>query len=125
MIELMVSIIVIGFALLAVLLANTAIQQASERARERMIATQDAHRVVELIRNASVNGNFPANAVTAFPNGGAVAGFSNLTNEQVVASYANTAADPLNITVTTTWLELGRRNVSVQLRTLMTQRTNP
>jgi len=125
MIELMVSIIVVGFALLAVLLANTAIQQASERARERMIATQDAHRVVELIRNASVNGNFPANVVTAFPNGGAVAGFNNLTNEQVVASYSNTAVDPLDITVTTTWLEQGRRNALVQLRTLMTQRTNP
>jgi len=125
LIELLVAVVVMGFGLLALLLANTYIQQASERAYERMVAVQDAGRAAELIRDASVNGNFPANVTAAFPNGGAVAGFNNLTAEQVVVNYRNTNADPLDITVTTTWLEQGRRNSSFQLRTLMTQRTNP
>lgn len=126
LVELLVAVVVMGFGLLALLLANTHIQQASERAYERMVAVQDAGRAVELVRDASVNGNFPANVTTAFPNGGAVAGFNNLTAEQVVVTYsAGTNTDPLDITVTTSWLEQGRRNSSFQLRTLMTQRTNP
>ena len=90
-----------------------------------MVAAQDSQRVLELIRNASTNGAFPANVVNTYPNGAAIPGFNNLVNEQIIANYSNTIADPLDITVTTTWLERGERNVSFQLRTLMTQRTNP
>jgi len=125
LVELLVSTIVLSIGVLATMLANTYVQQASERVHERMMAAQDAHRVLELIRNASVNGNFPANVTGAYPNGAAVPGFNNLSTEQVVAAYANPNVDPLDITVTTTWLEQGRRNASIQIRTLMTQRTNP
>ena len=125
MMELLIAISVLGFALLSMILSNNYIQAASDRAHERMVAAQDSQRVLELIRNASTNGAFPANVVNTYPNGAAIPGFNNLVNEQIIANYSNTIADPLDITVTTTWLERGERNVSFQLRTLMTQRTNP
>lgn len=123
LLEVMIAVIVIGVGLLAMLLANTAIQRTSEAAYERMVATQDAHRVIELMRNTSLNGNFPGNVTATYPNGAAVPGFNNLTGEQVVVAYVNTTVDPLDLTITTHWLELGRRNTSLQLRTLMTRRT--
>ena len=125
LLEVLIAMMVLGFGLLAMLMGNTYTQQASERIYERMIAAQDASRVIEQMRDASINGNFPANVTTTFPNGVAVAGFNNLMGEQVVATYANPNADPLDITVTTSWLERGRRNTSLQLGMLMTQRTNP
>ena len=123
LLELMIAVVLMGLGLLGMLLANTYIQRTSEAAYERMVATQDAHRVIELMRNVSSNGNFPANVTGTYPSGAAVPGFTNLTGEQVVVAYANSLADPLDITVTTLWLELGRRNTTVQLRTLMTKRT--
>lgn len=125
MLELLIAILILGFGLLAVLLGNTYTQQASEKNYERMIAAQDASRVIESLRDASVNGNFPANVVAAYPNGVAVGGFNNLTNELISVNYTSTTSDPLDITVTTSWRERGRRNMSFQLKTLMTQRTNP
>lgn len=120
--ELMVAVVLIGVGLLGMLLANTYVQKTSEAANERIVATQDAHRVIELMRNASASGTFPANVTSAYPNGGTVPGFANLTGEQVVVTYASSSADPLDIMVTTNWLELGRRGTSTQLRTLMTRR---
>lgn len=123
LVELLISILLIAVGLLGMVLANTYIQKTSETAYERMVATQDAHRVIEMIRNVSQTGNFPSNVTGAFPSGAAVPGFSNLSGEAVVVTYANPAADPLDLTVTTTWREQGLRTTSTQLRTLMTQRT--
>ena len=105
------------------LAANTYIQTQGDVMYERMVAYQDAHRVIESMRSTSLTGNFPANVTAGFPSGASVNGFNNLTNEQVTVSYANTNNDPLDITVTTSWREQGLRNASIQLRTLMTQRT--
>lgn len=122
LLELMIAVVVIGLGLLGMLLANTYIQTTSEAAHERMTATQDAHQVIELMRNVSATGNFPGNVTGAYPNGGTVSGFTNLSGEAVTVAYTDPTADPLDITVTASWLELGRRNVSTQLRTLMTKR---
>jgi len=118
----MIAVVIIGLGLLAMLLANTHIQRTGEAAYERVVATQDAHRVIEGMRNASTNGSFPANVIVSYPQGAAVPGFANLAGEQVVVTYQNVASDPLDVTVTTNWLELGRRNTLVRLRTLMTKR---
>ena len=122
LLEVMIALAVIGLGLLGVMLTNVNVQKMSELGYERVVATQDAHRVLELVRNASATGNFPSNVTQAFPNGGRIAGFSNLIGEQVVVTYANPTTDPLDIMVTASWLEGGRRNTSIQLRTLMTQR---
>ena len=123
LLELLVAVAVIAIGLSAALLVNTYARQNGELMNERMVALQDAHRVTELMRNASSTGSFPTNVVTAFPNTAAVGGYNNLTNEQVTVRYASTTADPLDITVTVGWRQRGVRNATTQLRTLMTKRT--
>jgi len=123
LIELLVSVIILGIAFLSMIFANTYIQRRNEASYEQMIAIQDAHHVIERIRDASVTGAFPGNVTAAFPEGVAVPGFNNLSNEQITVNYNGApAADPLNITITTQWNELGNRARTIQLRTLMTQR---
>ena len=122
LLELMIAVAVIAVGLLTMLLANTSSRQMGEGVSERMVALQDAQRVVELMRSTSATGAFPANVTAAYPNRAAVAGFNNLTNEQVRVSYADTTADPLDITVTVGWRTRGIRNVSTQLQTFMTKR---
>ena len=77
-----------------------------------MVATQDAHRVLELMRNTSATGNFPGNVTNAYPPGGNIAGFNSLDGEQVAVTYADPTTDPLDITVTTSWREGGRSSGS-------------
>ena len=125
MLELMIAVMAMGLTLLTVILGNTYLQQVNEKSYERMIAAQDAQRLIELVRNVSMTGNFPQNVVGAYPQGAAVPGFNNLPSEQISVSYVNPTVDPLDMTVTTNWRERGRRNASFQLRTFMTQRTNP
>lgn len=121
--ELLAALVVIVLGLLGILYANTYAQRTSEGSYEQMVAIQDAHRAIELIRNtASSGGIFPQSVTGAFPNNGLVGGFNNLFNEQVRVNYANPIADPLDVTITTTWLEGGLRNRTAQLRTLITQR---
>ena len=122
LLEVLLGLLILGTGLLGLLLANVSVQKFSDAGYERVVATQDAHRVLELIRNASATGNFPANVTAAYPNGSIVPGFNSLIGEQVAVTYANPVADPLDITVATSWQEGGRRNTSIQLRTLMTQR---
>lgn len=123
LVELLVSILLLAVGLLGMVLANTYVQKTSESAYERMVATQDAHRVIEMIRNVSQTGSFPSNVTNAFPHGAAVPGFGNLSGETVVVRYADVTADPLNITVRTDWRAQGTRAVWTELQTLMTQRT--
>lgn len=120
--ELVVTLFIICTGMLGFILSNINIQKVSDYSYEKVVAAQDAHRVLELMRNASATGNFPRNVTSAFPNGSNVAGINNLSGEQVSVIYADPLADPLDITVTTNWREGGRRNTSFQLRTLMTQR---
>ena len=122
LLEVLFGLFIVGLGLMGLLLANVNIQKVSDAGYERVVATQDAHRVLELIRNASASGNFPGNVTAVYPNGGIVRGFNNLNSEQIAVTYANPLANPLDITVTASWREGGRRSASVQLRTLMTQR---
>ena len=122
LLEVLFGLFIVGLGLMGLLLANVNVQKVSDTGYERVVATQDAHRVLELMRNASATGNFPGNVTTTYPNSGIVAGFNNLNSEQVAVTYANPLANPLDITVTASWREGGRRNTSIQLRTLMTQR---
>ena len=122
LIELMIAMVVTVLALVGFVGAGVAVQQGDESAFERTIALQDANQVVERMRNTALTGNFPTNVVAVYPNNGLVAGFNGLTNEQIRVVYANTAANPLDVTVTVTWLERGRRAVNTSLRSLLTQR---
>ena len=105
-----------------IVIGNTVIQQNSNAAYERSRAMQDANRMMEQIRDAASAGNFPAQVVADFGDGETVDGFTGLQDEIVTVDYADTAADPLDVTVTVTWLENGTRDMSVSLQAMVTQR---
>ena len=121
--ELSIAMAVVVLALLGFIGANLAIEQTNEAAFQRTVAIQDANQVIELMRNTAAAGNFPSNVTGVYSNGGAVAGFTNLTNETVTVNYANANANPLDVTVTVRWLQNGIRQVNTALRTLITQRS--
>src|SRR3989338_2961149 len=87
LVEALITVLVVALALIASLVASTSIQRVSRNTHERTIAFQDANRVIEQMRNTASGGQFPGNVTAAYPNNGAVAGFANLTNETVRATY--------------------------------------
>jgi prepilin-type N-terminal cleavage/methylation domain-containing protein len=122
MIELMIAMFVTALSIAGYIGTNIALQRSSEERHERTVAIQDASRTIEQMRNAAQNGTFPGNVVATFPNNGIVAGFNSLLNEQVTVSYADTAANPLDATVTVAWMSYTQRQNTATLRTYLTQR---
>lgn len=123
LIELMIALVVAVLALVGYIGATTNIEQTGESAFERSVAVQDANQVIEQMRDTASSGTFPGNVLASFPNNGNVAGFSNLTAEQITVTYTDTTADPLDAFVVVSWNENGRRATTATLRTLITQRT--
>jgi type II secretory pathway pseudopilin PulG len=117
-IEILVAIAIVIPVLMGMIGVNLYTFRAGETSRSVMTAMQDGHTVIESIRNVANNQGLAA--VTAnFPSGQAVAGFANLTSQQVIVTYPNAAQDPLQITVTVTWDDRGR----AMSRSLVTQVT--
>lgn len=120
LIEIMITTIVVALVILGFVGATTSVQKVNQAAYERSVSFQDANRVVEQMRDAAASGTFPSNVTSSFS--GAVSGFSSLTNQTVTVSYADASADPLDATVTVSYLENGTRAVSNSIRTFITQR---
>lgn len=128
LIEVMITTAVVTLALVGLLAANMQIRLASMAAYERSVATRHAHEVIERMRTAS-DGSL-SDVTSTFSNGGTVSSSNYLTtsstellkNETVVVSYVSTSADPLDTTVTVTWLERGVRTATLPVRTLITKR---
>jgi prepilin-type N-terminal cleavage/methylation domain-containing protein len=121
LIELMITVLIVLLAVVGNLSATTVMQITNEELFDRTVAIQDANRVLEQMRTSARIGTFPGNVTGAFPNGGLVA-MNNLTGEQIQINYVNTAADPLDVTVTVRWNSRGRRALQAALRSLVTQR---
>ena len=128
LIEIMITVAIMSVALIGLLYANTKMQQSGAAAFERAVAMQHANQVIENMRNLAATSL--ATVTTTFTNGGTVASSyytqtsstESLPSEAVTVSYVSTAADPLDTTVTVTWLSNGVRTVSKSLRTLITER---
>ncbi len=150
LIEIVITIVITVLALSGVLFASTAIQQTQEAAFEKTVAIQTAHEMIEQMRNTATTaqGNFPGTVTAAYPNNTARPGYTrlqancganaappsacnwpfvfnanNTSQEQVVVSYVNPAADPLDVTVTVVYRERGIRRNAEAVRTLITRRT--
>lgn len=119
LIELMVAIAVLSSAIVSLVGAYIVFFSLSETSRTRQIAMADAQSVLERIRNVSPFTN--ANVQAQFPNGTAVAGFANLTSEQVTIAYPSPTAVPLEVRVQVSWT-LRSRALSFQLSSLMRER---
>jgi prepilin-type N-terminal cleavage/methylation domain-containing protein len=123
LIEIMITMVVVVVVVLGFLTSSTAIQTQGRAAFERSMALQDANRVIEQMRNAAASGTFPGNVTGTFS--GSVSGFGSLptgSNETITVSYASATADPLDATITVSYLENGRRAQTASLRTYITQR---
>jgi hypothetical protein len=89
------------------------------------VATQEAYIVLEQMRDA---GNlfqpytFPRNVNNTWQVRPTQIGNAYLPNGSYTIAYVDPNADPLDAIVTVTWRELGVRNASVQLRSLITRR---
>jgi prepilin-type N-terminal cleavage/methylation domain-containing protein len=124
LIELLLAVGIVALTILVMIGANLVIQQNSSTTFQRSVAVQDAHQVIEQIRNIASNagGLFPNNVVNNFPNHANVAGFANLPNEAVRVDYTNAGSNPLEVVVTVTWQDSRGGNATVALKSLVTQR---
>jgi prepilin-type N-terminal cleavage/methylation domain-containing protein len=130
-IELMIALLVLTLMIGSYVGANAKAQRNTEEMNERTVALQDANRVIERMRAASntEDWHFPADTVTAYPNGGTVAGITNLTDELITVTYTTaevgkdpTKVDPLHVTTTVTWKSYAGREHTEAVETYITQR---
>lgn len=103
LIELIIAISIVVPVLLGAIGLNVYVFRMNETSRRAVVALQDAHTVIERIRNTSETSL--AQVTSIYPSGQAVSGFSNLPSEQVTVTYPNASADPLAITVTVSWTD--------------------
>lgn len=122
LIELMIALLVLTLVIVGYVGANITAQRNSEEMHERTLAIQDANSAIEQMRDASKTGTFPGNVVTLYPQNSQITGFNNLTNEQVTVNYANSTANPLDVTVTVAWLSYTQRQNTEAVQTYITQR---
>lgn len=118
LIELIIALSVIVPVLLGSIGLNVYVFRMTETSRRAMVAVQDAHTVIERIRNVSKTSL--VQVVSTYPSGQTVSGFSNLPSEQVTVTYPNASADPLAITVTVNWTD----RQGTMTRSLATQVTH-
>jgi prepilin-type N-terminal cleavage/methylation domain-containing protein len=128
LVEILIAMVVASLVLTGILVGNSVIQKNSEAVFQRNRAFQDAHQVLEEIRRVAQTGNFPSNVVSAYSNGGTVAGFTALSNESVRVNYTDVNGDgnatndnPLDVTVTVNWNENGIRTATNSIRAMVTQ----
>lgn len=133
LVELMIALVVITLVIGGYIGANIMAQRNAEEMHERTIALQDANRAIEQMRDASRVDPYLDNVTATFPDGGTLPKvasgsltdgevFNSLPDEEVTVSYASTTANPLDATVTVTWLSYTGRAGSEAVRTYITQR---
>lgn len=125
LVEIMITTVVVSVVLLGFVSASSGIQMQGEAAHQRSMAIQDANQVIEQMRNAAATGTFPGN-VTAVFSGDVDEDYSNMpdtADETISVSYADPTADPLDATVTVTYMENGNRQTTATIRTYITQRS--
>ena len=116
LVELMVAVAVLASAVVSLVGAYIVFFSLSETSRTRQVAMADAQSVFERVRNVDPFTN--ANVLAQFPNGQAVPGYANLTGEQVVVTYPDAAAVPLEVRIQVNWTARGRP-LSLQMTSLM------
>jgi Tfp pilus assembly protein PilV len=122
LIETAITIAVCTISLLAILNANVFMGRNNSTFYERFAAFEDAHEIIEQMRNSSLAGQFPSNLQTAYPNGTRIAQNSKLKNENIQINYTTVASDLLDVHILVSWIDLNNRQRSITLNSLLTQR---
>lgn len=120
LVEVMVVLLLLGGMIAGFLSVNGASLSLLEQLSSSVVAVNDARSVLENMRN--IDPFNAANLTFMYPNGGTVAGFSNLNQETIRVDYLSVASDPIQVTITVTWQGKGNRTFTEQLTTLLTAR---
>ena len=126
LVEILVAAFIFTLAIGTLLYSLISVLYFIEMARAETIATYDLKNMMELIRTTAF-----ANTVSMFPdsvvNGPinnnystAIGGYT-LNNEQIVVTYANINADPLEIRVDLTWQDGRGKNHNMWVSTFKTR----
>jgi len=122
LLELVLAMAISVLFLVSLLGANIMTQKANAVAQQKTVAMQDATQVLERMRDSATFGLFPANVLATFPNNGTVAGFQNLTGENVSVQYVSTTANPLDVRITVSWVDETLHPVNYSMNSFVTQR---
>ena len=123
LVEVVITVGVVAFALVSYLGTNYAIEKAAEAAYQKSVAVQDAQQVIESMRSLAISGTFPGNVTGTYPDNSNITSYTNLTNESINVSYVSASANPLDTTVAVSYKQNGTRTITNSIRTLITQRT--
>jgi prepilin-type N-terminal cleavage/methylation domain-containing protein len=117
----------LAMALFAVVLGATAQSLVTyhaniEMQNMRSAAAQNARGVLAAMREMRDDPTqaFPAAILAQWPDGQAVPGAGTLPGEQIIVTYADPAANPLEVTVVSVFNDMQGRPVRVQLGTALT-----
>ncbi|MDO8730253.1 MAG: prepilin-type N-terminal cleavage/methylation domain-containing protein [Candidatus Omnitrophota bacterium] len=134
LIEVMMATVVFAGSMVAFAAFYSSIGRMSESSRDLTQAMNDAHVVLEAMRDtAQTNGLTGANGVTGrYPEGPnlavtlgliTVSGLRTLPNETITVDYVNAAADPLQVVLQVNWDQRGYgRSRAITTETLITRR---
>ncbi|MBU0634094.1 MAG: hypothetical protein KKB82_00160 [Candidatus Omnitrophica bacterium] len=121
--ELMVSALILALILVSIVAVLTNINLLNETNRNLTIAVTHAEYLIEEIKNASFSGleSNIGSGVWDFTSAqlSATYGLSGLNNESVNTTVEQ-SGNPLEISVTVNWTDIGQRNRSVTLSLLRT-----
>lgn len=90
--------------------------------QQRVTASQDCQALlsdIRAFRNTST-GAFPDSIVATWPNNGAVQGNWRLPGQTMTVTYANTASNPLTVTVTARWRNIDGQPAVLTMSTVLT-----
>ncbi|HOJ34092.1 MAG TPA: prepilin-type N-terminal cleavage/methylation domain-containing protein [Candidatus Hydrogenedentes bacterium] len=124
LLELTLAIALFAIVLAAAAQALISYHSALTLQRQRNEAVLHCRSVISEMRNVRENnpGDFPNAILSRWPNGGVVAGFNTLPQEQIVVAYTDVNANPLEVIVTCSWVDLRGRPAIATVSTLLTDR---
>jgi Tfp pilus assembly protein PilV len=116
LLELAIAASLLSIAVLALFSTLVTSECMTKNARESNIAVFELQSLIEEIRGT------PFDAIAdSYPDGQFVAAYDTrrLNEERIRVDYVDTAAEPLDITLTITWRNYQGRNVTMNMRTLV------
>ena len=115
--ELLISVFVLSIGILSVLLFYTNTITSVQYARDMTLATTHGEYLLEEIQTRSSLANITDTNWVAW---GGEAGLNTLPNESIDVTFADTTADPLEVTTTINWVR-NERESNISLTTHITK----
>ena len=124
--ELMVAALVASLAIGATIICFSQVFYLTEVAKDTSVAVSDIRDMMEKVWCTPFDfllSSFPDGNIDGPPGNDyrVVVGGYTLSQEQIVVEYADTAADPLEMKISASWVDVRNRNRTIQLSTFRTR----